>query len=370
MVKVFIRNLSKKGAAIKYQMERGLSNAQISKSLGIPESTVRYYRNRPDIKEMKRASKLPQKYIKKIYQMASNKTTREMFGRLIAIKINEKLKKDKIKDKNGNFLTITKSQVNRILRDKYGKPLKVRKVFYLNEEAKKNRLEFCKKIVQMGLEGKNIFFTDETRMDTAPNTKGESIRVSSKVKNKIKKGDEEGYQKINRETKKHEPSIIVAGGVSYYGLSDLILLVGTMRDFSYAQALEFYKDNYENFKKQKENLYFEQDGASCHTSKKIKVLLEDFFGDYLIQNAPHSPDIAYPIETLWAELKKRVKNRNPKDLEELKVRTIEEWNKIPKNYIKKLFKNFIKRCNKIIELEGGRLEPEHLKDIRKEMENE
>ena len=42
-------------------------------------------------------------------------------------------------------------------------------------------------------------------MDTAPNTKGESIRVSSKVKNKIKKGDEEGYQKINRETKKHEP---------------------------------------------------------------------------------------------------------------------------------------------------------------------
>ena len=118
MVKVFIRNLSKKGAAIKYQMERGLSNAQISKSLGIPESTVQYYRNRSDIKEIKRASKLPQKYIDKIYQMASNKTTREMFGRLIAIKINEKLKKDKIKDKNGNFLTITKSKVNRILRDK------------------------------------------------------------------------------------------------------------------------------------------------------------------------------------------------------------------------------------------------------------
>ena len=54
------------------------------------------------------------------------------------------------------------------------------------------------KIVQMGLEGKNIFFTDETRMDTAPNTKGESIRLSSKIKNKIKQGDEEGYKKIKR----------------------------------------------------------------------------------------------------------------------------------------------------------------------------
>ena len=141
-------------------------------------------------------------------------------------------------------------------------------------------------------------------MDTAPNTKGESIRVSSITRNKIKNGEEEGYKKINRETKKYEASIIVAGGASFYGLSDLILLEGTMRDFSYAQALEFYKENYEEFKKKNENLYFEQDGASCHTSKKIKLLLENLFGDKLIQNAPHSPDIAYPIETLWAELKK------------------------------------------------------------------
>ena len=368
MVKSFIKKLSKKGAAIKYQMDRGLSNAQISKSLGIPESTVRYYRNRPEVKQIKRSSKLPQKYIDKIYEMASNKTTREMPGGLIAIKINNMLKNDNVLDKNGKLLTITKSQVNRILKDKYGKPIKVRKVFYLNETAKKKRLEFCKKIVQMGIKGKNIFFTDETRMDTAPNTKGESIRLSSKTKNKIKNGEEEGYKKINRETKKYEASIIVAGGVSFYGLSDLILLEGTMRDFSYAQAIEFYKENYEEFKKKNENLYFEQDGASCHTSKKIKLLLENLFGDKLIQNAPLSPDIAYPIETLWAELKKRVKSRYPKNPEELKIITIEEWNKIPIDYVKKLFINFRKRCEKIIELNGGRLEPEHLREIRKEME--
>ena len=258
-------------------MERGLSNAQISKSLGIPESTVRYYRKRPEIKEIKRASKLPQNYIDKIYELASNKTTREMPGGLIAIKINNLLKKDNILDKNWKILSITKSQVNRILREKFGKPLKVRKVFYLNEEAKKKRVEFCQKIIQMDLEGKNIFFTDETRIDTASNTKGESIRLSSKIKNKIKKGEEEGYKKINKETKKFEPSIMIAGGISYYGLSDLILLNGTMTDFAYSQALEFYKENYEDFKRQNENLFFEQDGASIHTSKKIRVLLEKLF---------------------------------------------------------------------------------------------
>ena len=57
-------------------------------------------------------------------------------------------------------------------------------------------------------------------------------------------------------------------------------------------------------------------------------------------------------------------------MNELKEITIEEWNQIPKHYIKNLFTNFIKRCKKIIELNGARLEPEHLRDIRKEMAQE
>ena len=109
-----------------------------------------------------------------------------MQGRLISIKINKMLEKDNVLDKKGKLLSITKSQVNRILREKYGKPLKIKKVFYLNEEAMGKRLEFCKKIIDMNLEGKNIFFTDETKIDTAPNTSNESIRVSSRIKNKIK----------------------------------------------------------------------------------------------------------------------------------------------------------------------------------------
>ena len=55
-----------------------------------------------------------------------------MPGGIITIKINIKLKKEYALNKNGKFLSIPKSQVNRIL----GKPLKIRKVFYLNEAAK------------------------------------------------------------------------------------------------------------------------------------------------------------------------------------------------------------------------------------------
>ena len=110
--------------------------------------------------------------------------------------------------------------------------------------------------------------------------------------------------------------------------------------------MEYYKENFDDFKEQNKNLLFEQDGASCHTSKKIKIIKENLFGDKFIQNSPHSPDIAYLIETLWTELKRTIKDRNPKYLDEFKIINIEEWNKIQKKFIPKLLKNFIKRCKK------------------------
>ena len=48
MVKQFIKKLTQKGSAIRFQMDRGMSNSEISKSLG-----VRYYRKRPDNLEIK-----------------------------------------------------------------------------------------------------------------------------------------------------------------------------------------------------------------------------------------------------------------------------------------------------------------------------
>ena len=44
----------------------------------------------------------------------------------------------------------------------------------------------------------------------------------------------------------------------------------------------------------------------------------------------------------------------------------EEWYSIPQTLINNLFKNYIKRIKKILELEGARLELEHLKQIKEE----
>ena len=42
MVKQFIKKLTQKGSAIRFQMDRGMTNAEISKSLGVPESIAEY----------------------------------------------------------------------------------------------------------------------------------------------------------------------------------------------------------------------------------------------------------------------------------------------------------------------------------------
>ena len=51
----------------------------------------------------------------------------------------------------------------------------------------------------------------------------DSIRLSDDNKKKLKKGDKEAFKLINKEEKKFEPSILIAGGICSGGLTDLTL---------------------------------------------------------------------------------------------------------------------------------------------------
>ena len=72
---------------------------------------------------------------------------------------------------------------------------------------------------------------------------------------------------------------MIAGGISFYGLSDLIIVEGTMTDFAYGQTLLHHKNNYEEFKKINKNIIFEQDRASTHKSKANTILSNSLFGN-------------------------------------------------------------------------------------------
>ena len=77
----------------------------------------------------------------------------------------------------------------------------------------------------------------------------DSIRLSDDNKKKLKKGDKEAFKLINKEEKKFEPSILIAGGIFSWGLTGWIINEGTLNEFAYAQVLLFYKDSYKELKK-------------------------------------------------------------------------------------------------------------------------
>ena len=68
--------------------------------------------------------------------------------------------------------------------------------------------------------------------------------------------------------------------------------------------------------------------------------------------------------------KTKNKKRDSKTLNDLKRIALEEWNAIPKAIIEKCGENYIKRLKKVIEIEGERFEPFHLKEIEKVKNNE
>lgn len=150
------------------------------------------------------------------------------------------IKKKNEVDKNNRPITVTYRTVNNILRAYYSKPRKVRKVFFLTEEQMQKRFSFCQQILDKKISYKEIMFTDECKIDLSPYT-NDLIRLDPEDKEKLKNGESQAYNLINRPQKKFEKSLIIAGGVSFYGTSKLLFLDGTMNDFSYGQTLLFYK---------------------------------------------------------------------------------------------------------------------------------
>ena len=72
---------------------------------------------------------------------------------------------------NGKQMKISFKTVSNYLNEVFGKPKKIRKVFFLSEENKKQRITFCQNILKR-LEKNDFFmFTDECRFSLGSYTR-------------------------------------------------------------------------------------------------------------------------------------------------------------------------------------------------------
>ena len=133
---------------------------------------------------------------------------------------------------------------------------------------------------------------------------------------------------------------------------------------------ERYVEVLKTFKSELQTLYpslmskfwFQQDGASSHTSNLSRDWLKENFRGRVIslksdfEWAPHSPDLSPPDFFLWGYLKDRVYAGKPRTITELKEAIREEMRAITNSVCKNVMDNFVLRLKKCTELNGGHLE--------------
>ena len=113
-----------------------------------------------------------------------------------------------------------------------------------------------------------------------------------------------------------------------------------------------------NFK----TLWFQQDGATPHTSGEVLSWLEKTFGTHFISYRtnnvwpPHSPDLSPLDFFLWGFLKDRVYTPAPTTLGDLKAAIRCEMRKIPVQTCRAVIDNFNKRLDVVLRTGGRHLE--------------
>ena len=104
------------------------------------------------------------------------------------------------------------------------------------------------------------------------------------------------------------------------------------------------------FIENKPDMWFQQDGATCHTANETMNLLRDNFGDRIISRRgniewpPRSPDLNAPDFFLWGYLKDCVYKRNPSSISDLKKIITEEIRSIKPSVLNRVMETAIERC--------------------------
>ncbi|KAJ9576584.1 hypothetical protein L9F63_025521 [Diploptera punctata] len=101
--------------------------------------------------------------------------------------------------------------------------------------------------------------------------------------------------------------------------------------------------------------YFQQDGATCHTSNASMAEIQSFFGDRVISKGlwpPRSPDLTIPDFFLWGHLKGTVYNNRPRTIDALKENIRTENQAINADILAKTSDNMVRRIQACLDANG------------------
>lgn len=225
----------------------------------------------------------------------------------------------------------------------------------LRPQNRKKRLQWARDHQHWDIEmWKRVLWTDESKFQVFGSNR--RIFVRRRVGERMK------TECVVPTVKHGGGSVLVWGSFSFDGVGDLYKINGILKKEEYKIILEQHAIP-SGLRLIGEGFHLQQDNDPKHTSKLCRGYLEEKQEEGTLVNMswpPQSPDMN-PIELLWDELDRRLRETCPQSQQLLWDHLQSAWNNIPADTLQKLVCRLPKICKAVIRSKGGYFEESKLK---------
>ncbi|KAK3548463.1 hypothetical protein QTP70_013153 [Hemibagrus guttatus] len=211
----------------------------------------------------------------------------------------------------------------------------------LNHREHQRRLTWAKEKKNWTVaQWSKVLFSDESKFCISFGNQGPRV---------WRKGGEAHSPSSLKSSVKFPQSVMIWGAMSSAGVGPLCCLKTKVTAPVYQEILEHFL-LLTSFLKMLIS-FFQQDLAPAHTAKSTKSWLNDH-GVGVLDWPANSQDLN-PKEDLWGIVKRKIRNKRPKNADELKATVKETWASIPPQQCHKLITSMPRQIEAVIKAKGA-----------------
>ncbi len=200
-----------------------------------------------------------------------------------------------------------------------------RRVKEFGYSCRQRRLTWAKEKNWTVAQWSKVIFSDESKFCISFGNQGPRV---------WRKGGEAHSPSCLKCSVKFPQSVMIWGAMSSAGVGPLCFLKTNVTAPVFQDILEHFMLPSADQLLKDADFIFQQDVAPAHTAKSTKSWLNDH--DVGVLDWPaNSPDLN-PIENLWGIVERKMRNKRPKNADELKATVKETWASIPPQQCHKL----------------------------------